>query len=99
MDYKVLGTLSFGLYIAVVGLLLFVDVAGEAAHGSRRWLTIGGVQVQPSEIAKLIVIVMLAKYLSDRQESVQTLRVFFGSIAIVALPGAMVFAQPQSGWA
>jgi rod shape determining protein RodA len=97
MDYRLLGTFSFGLYIAVVALLFFVDAAGEAAYGSRRWLLIGGVQVQPSEIAKLIVIVMLAKYLSDRQESVHTFRVFLGSIAIVALPGAMVFAQPDLG--
>jgi len=97
MDYRLLGTFSYGLYIAVVALLFFVDAAGEAAYGSRRWLLIGGVQVQPSEIAKLIVIVMLAKYLSDRQEAVNTLRVFLGSIAIVALPGAMVFAQPDLG--
>ena len=97
MDYRLLGTFSYGLYIAVVALLFFVDAAGEAAYGSRRWLLIGSVQVQPSEIAKLIVIVMLAKYLSDRQESVNTLRVFTGSIAIVALPGAMVFAQPDLG--
>ena len=97
LDYRVLGTFSFGLYIAVVALLFFVDAAGEAAYGSRRWLLIGGVQVQPSEIAKLIVIIMLAKYLSDREELVNTLRVFLGSIAIVALPGATVFAQPDLG--
>ena len=97
LDYRLLGTFSFGLYIAIVALLFFVDAAGEAAYGSRRWLLIGGVQVQPSEIAKLVVIIMLAKYLSDRQESVNTFRVFLGSIAIVALPGAMVFAQPDLG--
>jgi rod shape determining protein RodA len=97
MDYRVLGTFSFGLYLAVIGMLLFVDVAGADAYGSRRWLVIGGVQVQPSELAKLVVVIMLAKYLSDRQDSVNSLRVFAGSIAIVALPAAMVFAQPDLG--
>lgn len=97
LDYRLLGTFSYGLYIAIIAMLVFVDVAGEAAYGSRRWLLIGGVQVQPSEIAKLVVIIMLAKYLSDRQESMNSLRTFAGSIAIVALPGAMVFAQPDLG--
>ena len=97
LDYRLLGTFSYGLYIAIIAVLVFVDVAGEAAYGSRRWLLIGGMQVQPSEIAKLVVIIMLAKYLSDRQESMNSLRTFAGSIAIVALPGAMVFAQPDLG--
>ncbi len=97
MDYRLLGTFAFGLYIATIALLLFVDMAGQEVYGSRRWISIGGVQVQPSEIAKLMVVIMLAKYLSDRQESIRTLRVFLGSIAIVALPGAMVFAQPDLG--
>lgn len=97
MDYRLLGTLGFGLYLAAVGMLLFVDVAGADAHGSRRWLVIGGVQVQPSELAKLIVVIMLAKFLSDRQDSIGTLRTFLGSLAIVALPMAMVFAQPDLG--
>jgi rod shape determining protein RodA len=97
LDYRVLGTFAFGLYIAIVALLFFVDAVGESAYGSRRWLAIGGVQVQPSEIAKLVVVLMLAKYLSDRQENMNSLRVFAGSIAIVALPGAMVFAQPDLG--
>jgi len=97
LDYRLLGTFSYGLYIAIIAVLVFVDVAGEAAYGSRRWILIGGTQVQPSEIAKLVVIIMLAKYLSDRQESMNSLRTFAGSIAIVALPGAMVFAQPDLG--
>jgi rod shape determining protein RodA len=97
MDYRLLGTFAMGLYIGVVAVLLFVDAAGEAAYGSRRWILIGGTQVQPSEIAKLVVIIMLAKYLSDRQESMNSLRTFVGSIVIVAIPGALVFAQPDLG--
>jgi rod shape determining protein RodA len=97
LDYKVLGVLSFGLYIATVGLLVFVDVFGEAAYGSRRWILIGDTQVQPSEIGKLVVIIALAKYLSDRQERMGSIRVFATSLAIAAVPGALVFAQPDLG--
>lgn len=97
LDYRLLGTLSLGLYIGVVALLIFVVTAGEAAYGSRRWILIGDTQVQPSEIAKLVVIIALAKYLSDHHESIGSLRVFLTSLAIAALPMALVFAQPDLG--
>ena len=97
IDYRLLGTLSIGLYIAALAALAFLLIAGEATYGSRRWIEIGGTQVQPSEIAKLIIIIVLAKYLSDRHEAIGTLRVFLTSLAIVAVPTALVFAEPDLG--
>jgi rod shape determining protein RodA len=83
--------------VASVGALVFVTTVGEQAYGSRRWILIGDTPVQPSEIAKLVVIVVLAKYLADRQEAIGSLRVFLTSLAIVALPAALVFSQPDLG--
>lgn len=97
VDYKYLGALSAAFYCACVGALLFVLVAGEPIFGSRRWIQVGDVLVQPSEIAKLVTIVALAKYLADRQERIRTVRVLLASLAIAALPGALVFAQPDLG--
>jgi rod shape determining protein RodA len=97
IDYHVLGTLSVGLYIASIAALIFVVTLGEATYGSRRWIDIGGTPVQPSEIAKLVVIICLAKYLADNQAIVRTLRVFLVSLAIAALPAVLVFAQPDLG--
>ena len=97
IDYRVLGNVSIGLYVAVIAALVFVLVEGEAAHGSRRWILIGDTPVQPSELAKLIVVIALAKYLADRQEQMGSLRVFLTSLAIAAVPAALVFAQPDLG--
>lgn len=97
VDYRVLGTLSVGLYILALASLIFVLIAGDEAYGSRRWITIGGTQVQPSEIAKLVVVIALAKYLSDQQERIGTLRVFLTSLAIAAVPALLVFAEPDLG--
>jgi rod shape determining protein RodA len=97
LDYHLLGTLNVGLYIASVAALVFVMAVGEATYGSRRWILIGGMQVQPSEIAKLVVIIVLAKYLADRQESIGSLQVFLTSLAIAALPAMLVFAEPDLG--
>lgn len=97
IDYKVLGTLSLGLYIASMAALVFVLVFGEALYGSRRWILIGDILVQPSEIAKLVTIIALAKYLSDRQQEIRTPRVLLTSLAIAALPALLVFAEPDLG--
>lgn len=97
IDYRTLGNVSIGLYVAAVASLLFVLVEGEVTHGSRRWILIGGTPVQPSELAKLIVIIALAKYLADHQEQMDSVRVFLTSLVIAAVPAALVFAQPDLG--
>jgi len=97
IDYRVLGGMSYALYAASLAALVFVLIVGEATHGSRRWIDVGGTPVQPSEIAKLAVVITLAKYLSDRQETIGSLRVVLTSLVIAALPAALVFAQPDLG--
>jgi rod shape determining protein RodA len=96
-DYRALGALSAGLYIAAIAALVFVLAMGETIYGSRRWILIGDMQVQPSEIAKLAVIIALAKYLSDHQDSIGSLRVFAISMAIAAVPALLVFVEPDLG--
>ena len=96
-DYRALGALSAGLYIAAIAALVFVLAAGETIYGSRRWILIGDMQIQPSEIAKLAVIIALAKYLSDHQDSIRSLRVFAISLAIAAVPALLVFVEPDLG--
>ncbi len=94
-NYRALGVFSVGMYVAAVAVLAFLLVAGDATYGSRRWIEIGGTQVQPSEIAKLVVIIALAKYLSDHQEQIRDLRVFLTSLAMAAVPTLLVFAEPD----
>ncbi len=96
-NYRALGVLSVGMYVAAIAVLAFLVVAGDATYGSRRWIEIGGTQVQPSEIAKLVVIIALAKYLSDHQEQIGELRVFLTSLVMAAVPTLLVFAEPDLG--
>jgi len=97
LDYRALGYGWIGLYASILAVLVFVLVVGSIAYGSRRWIEIGGTQVQPSEIAKLGIIIVLAKYLSDNQERLKEGRVFLTSLAIAAVPAALVFAEPDLG--
>jgi len=98
VDYRFLAQGSAGMYVGLLAALLFVVILGaEGTFGSRRWIDIGGTHVQPSEIGKLIVILGLAKYLSDNHERVNDLRVFVTSFAIAAVPALLVFAEPDLG--
>jgi rod shape determining protein RodA len=97
LDYRLLGPLSVSLYVVSIAALLFVLAVGESEYGSRRWILIAGTQVQPSEVAKMTTVIMLAKHFSDNEERMGSLRVLATSLAIVAIPALLVLVQPDLG--
>ncbi|HLG11995.1 MAG TPA: rod shape-determining protein RodA [Dehalococcoidia bacterium] len=97
LDYRFLAAGSAGMYLGLIAILLFVLAVGESEFGSKRWIDIGGQRLQPSEIGKLVVILGLAKYLSDNAERVKELSVFLTSLAMAAVPALLVFAEPDLG--
>lgn len=96
-DYRTLGASAWALYVIALALLAFVLAVGESTYGSRRWIDIAGTRVQPSEIAKLVTVVVLAKYLSDHQAQIKTAKVLLVSLFIALLPAGLVFAEPDLG--
>lgn len=95
VDYRRLRPLVPALYVAMLVMLLAVRLMGHTALGARRWLSLGGFPLEPSELSKLILVVVLAAYLS-RSEDV-TWRGFAGGLGLVALPASLVLAQPDLG--
>lgn len=82
-----------GGVVSLVAVLAFGVVGG----GARSWLQMGPVQLQPSELVKLVVVLVLAAYLS--RNAAGNPRVFIGSLGLVALPALLVAAQPDLGTA
>lgn len=81
------------IYWATIGLLVLVLVIGTVGGGAQRWIQIGPLTVQPSEIAKTAVILMLARYLSDHRTEVCSKGKHEGSfIHGVLVPGAIIGA-------
>ena len=97
MDYRRLKGYLPLLYGVTIVMLLAVTVVGASAKGAQRWIDIGPVQVQPSEFAKLLVVVVLAGYFSEHRLSDNTN--FLKALGILSLPGLLVFAQPDLGTA
>lgn len=83
------------IYGITNALLLTVMFGGVSAKGAQRWISIAGLQIQPSEFAKLGVIITLAALLHQRPAS--TLSAVFRALAVVAAPWVLVFLQPDLG--
>jgi rod shape determining protein RodA len=97
LDYRWLGSHLRLVYGAVIVMLVAVVLLGVTVNGSQSWLGVGPVEVQPSEFAKPLAIVVLAGYVADNSFTYNT--TFLKAIAILAVPILLVLAQPDLGTA
>ncbi len=101
IDHRWVRSLTPVAYVvALVGLVL-VLVAGQTINGSRSWVQVGGMSVQPAELAKLAVVVGMALLVAERAQGswrrpVRSAEVV-GMLAIAGLPAALILAQPDLG--
>jgi rod shape determining protein RodA len=85
-------------YVLGLALLIAVEVAGVTVKGATRWLDIGVARIQPSEVMRLAVPMMLAWYFHKREGAVRTFD-FIVAATIVAVPVALIMKQPDLGTA
>ena len=92
--------LRLALPAYVIGLLLLIGVAmfGEISHGARRWLNIGVTRIQPSELMKIAMPLMLAWYF-DRYEAILSLKNYAIAALLLIIPVALIAKQPDLGTA
>jgi rod shape determining protein RodA len=83
------------LYGLAIILLLLVLVAGTEVFGARRWLGVGAIRFQPSELAKLATLLMLARVLDDKQLDLRRPRSWIKPIVVAAVPMLLVLRQPD----
>lgn len=99
IDYRVYGHLAAGLYALAVLMLMAVLAVGTSAYGSTRWFAFAGQQIQASEVAKILVIIALARYLADRQTRMNDPLVFISSFVMMIVPAGLVLIEPDMGTA
>lgn len=102
MPYSVYQKLAYPiLVVAVIGLLLiFIEGIGQRVGGARRWIDLGFVTFQPSELAKVSVIMFLAYSLSGKQERIKEFYAgFMPNIVIPGLVVALILVEPDLGTA
>lgn len=99
MDYEAAIARAAGIlyWVNLALLILVLKFHGASSHGAQRWFPLGPVQFQPSELAKIAVMLPLAVYLSNRRDRIGELRTILVSLLIIALPFLFIIKQPDLG--
>ena len=91
---------AYFFYAAALGALILVEVYGLIGMGAQRWLNLGWLQIQPSEIMKIALILALAAYFHGRTlEELKKIRYMLVPLAMVVVPMVLVLRQPDLGTA
>lgn len=99
-DYHLLETLAYPIYIFTLLLLVLVLLIGDVRSGSQRWLSLGGLSFQPSELAKIAVVIVLAKFFDEHgQANEYGLRELWQPFLLTALPAVLILREPDLGTA
>jgi len=97
IDYSRFRELRVGIYSFMLGTICFVLAFGAAAGGARRWIELPYFRFQPSELAKLLLIVSLSAFVIERTRGGTSLRQTARMLALGLAPAALVFLQPDLG--
>jgi rod shape determining protein RodA len=99
-NYKLLDRWGQPVYVLCLLLLVWVLLFGKYIGGSRRWLLLGPLSLQPSELVKIAVIIVLAKYYSkDANTRGFTLKELLQPVVLVVIPFVLILKQPDLGTA
>ena len=108
LDYRKFFDIAYILYVVNIILLLWTDFGGRSALGATRWINLGGLSFQPSELTKLTIILMLGRYLSQRRPRLSftfssSLKTVWWDLLVplllVSISVLLIFKQPDLGTA
>lgn len=95
MDYSWLLNFHWIIYVGNIIMLLFVRFFGKTSGGAARWLDLGFVRFQPTELAKILIIMFFARYLMDHEDDLNTWKTILSSVGLLAVPLILIKEQPD----
>jgi len=96
MNYSLLIKLYWLMYIGNLGLLIMVKFFGDNTKGATRWLDIGGIlRFQPSETAKILLILFFAQFIMKYKKNFNTVYFLASCIILMVVPWYLIFKQPD----
>lgn len=96
-DYRLLKGYTAPIYLFMIFMLVILFFVGKTTMGATRWIDLGFFQIQPSEIAKLFMIIIMAKYFAAHHEVMNKPKHIVRSFIFMIIPLALVAAQPDLG--
>ena len=95
IDYSFILKFNWLIYLADVGLLLMVILFGDKSKGATRWIDLGFFRFQPSELAKILLILFFAYFLAKYHERLNTIQILGTSIVLAGVPLLLIYKQPD----
>jgi rod shape determining protein RodA len=95
LDYRHWSAVARPLYAVTIALLGMILLSGFVGFGAARWFNIGIAYVQPTEVAKIVMIIVLADFFAKHRDDISQWRVILTSLAIVSVPALLAFLQPD----
>lgn len=95
INYKIIFKFYWVIYLIAVGGLLLVVVLGRTVLGATRWIDLGFFTFQPSELAKIFIIIFVAVYLHRHNETLDTAKTLLLTFVFAMIPVGLIFIEPD----
>lgn len=99
VDYHLFADLSDIIYLSTIGILGIIQIVGLTVSGGKRWINLGPVNFQPSELAKIMMIIVLAAIIDDNKDDLKYLTGFIKPFIYVLIPFFLIILQSDLGTA
>ena len=95
IDYVWIANFYWILYLLSVGMLALVLVIGETVNGAKRWIDVGFTNFQPSELAKILLIIFFARFIMKHEEDLSSRRTILKSVVLILIPLVLIYEEPN----
>lgn len=95
IDYSWISNFQWIMYGGNIALLLIVRLFGDSANGAARWIDFGFIRFQPTELAKIIIILFFARFFMDHEEDLNSPKILAKSAILLAVPLFLILEQPD----
>jgi rod shape determining protein RodA len=99
IDYAHLKTASIPIYVISLIFLMIVLYKGFTVLGAQRWVSLGLISFQPSEVSKLVIVIFLSAFLEERRGEIRSIIDLALPLLIIGIPFMLIFKQPDLGTA
>ena len=95
IDYRLWSSLSGGIYVLLIVMLVIVELIGLTTFGATRWIDFGFARLQPSELGKFLIALTLASTIANHSEQMGRFRFVLNTLIHVGVPIALIFIEPD----
>lgn len=97
IDYRILTSAHWFIYFGIIGLLIAVQLIGTVSNASNRWIALGPINFQPTELGRILIAVTFGQFIAERQHKIGQFSNTIIGLFYIGVPILFIFAQPDLG--